>query len=203
MKVDVPHVDYETCNRNYSGAIPPSCMPCYGEDGKDACPDGLGVGQNYTVSSAFVIVTLSVGSAPTHGFPLELFSSAYTDPIRNFSGFASLNTNSGNFSYPVGGSWYGSFENALFVINPIVPAMRTLMFTRMDVESSDDCGSDAVTIYNWFGNIPFGKLKRTKCYEILCGSTLPPLFTFESGVGLVTFVTDYRVTLTGFDFQWV
>ena len=36
MKVDVPYVDDETCNRNYGGSVADS-MVCYGEGGKDSC----------------------------------------------------------------------------------------------------------------------------------------------------------------------
>jgi trypsin len=324
MKVDVPHVDDETCSTNYGGSTAPS-MVCYGEGGKDSCQgdsggpivcgddqtlcgivswgqgcarpnypgvytetsyftewirgstipteedpspvesittcggridassaeityqlgssiradqkcvwivkapydslrfrltsSGLGegdgiyltnfansqpgaqqrmtsTGQNYTVTSGFVLVTLSVGNAPTRGFRLEFFSSGFSDATRDFTGFASLNTNSGNLSYPIGGGSYLNNENALFVINPIVPAMRTVMFTRMNVENDSTCSYDAVTIYNFFNNEYIQVAKR-------CGTTLPPSTTLESGVGLVTFTTDSSVVGTGFDFEWV
>jgi hypothetical protein len=154
------------------------------------------VGQNYTVSSGFILITLNVGNAPTRGFRLEFFSSGFMDATPEFTGYANLNLNNGNLSYPVGGGQYRNGENALFVVNPTVPAQRTLSFTKMDVETGSGCPYDAVTIYNWFDN------QYTQVAKV-CGSTIPPATTLQSGVGLVTFTTDSSVTATGFNFEWV
>ncbi|OXA40890.1 CUB and peptidase domain-containing protein 1 [Folsomia candida] len=156
------------------------------------------VGQNYTVASGFVLVTLSIGSAPSSGFRLEFFSSGFSDQTRDFSEFARFTTNTGRLSYPIDGGITRPNEDALFVINPTMSAVRTLRLTRMDVETDTDpsCRYDAVTIYDWFDN-QYRHLDRR------CGYSLPPSFTLESGLGLVTFQSDSGVGGTGFDFEWV
>ncbi|OXA46136.1 Trypsin-1 [Folsomia candida] len=153
------------------------------------------VGQNYTIKSGFILVTLNVGNAPTRGFRLEFFSSGLLSVTKDVTGFARLTTSTGNFSYPIGGGRYRDNENALFVINPTAPAMRTLMFSRMDVENHSECGYDAIMIYNWYNNQYIQVVRH-------CGSSLPPTTTFQSGLGLVTFESDDVFTTTGFDFEW-
>ncbi|XP_035707806.1 exoskeleton protein RP43-like [Folsomia candida] len=154
------------------------------------------VGENYTVSSDQAVITLSVGHAPTRGFSLEFFSSGMVTARGPYSGFASLNMNSGNFSYPSNGGQYRDGENAVFVVNPIVPAQRTLRFTRMGLEYANNCVYDAVSVYNWFNNeyIQLGRY---------CGTTLPPTFTLEAGVALVVFRSDTSNVGVGFAFEWL
>ncbi|OXA63052.1 Procollagen C-endopeptidase enhancer 1 [Folsomia candida] len=62
---------------------------------------------------------------------------------------------------------------------------------------SDDstCWYDSIRIYNWFD----GNYRQVSRF---CGSTIPTSVTFQDGVGLVLFKSDYSVAKTGFDFQY-
>lgn len=96
---------------------------------------------------------MSVGHAPTRGFTLQFFSSGLADvSTPDYTGYTSLTLNNGNFSYPADGSNYRNNERAFFLVNPTVPSIRTLRFTRMDLESASGCTYDAVVIYNWYEN---------------------------------------------------
>lgn len=98
-----------------------------------------------------LILTLSVGHAPTQGFKLEFYSSG-SPQNSDLSGHALLTEAKGNYTYPVNGGQYGNNENALFAIAPSVPGQPTLRFSRVDLENDSGCMRDPVRIFNWFDN---------------------------------------------------
>ncbi|XP_035702579.1 cubilin [Folsomia candida] len=152
------------------------------------------IGQNVTMYHRTLILTLSVGHAPTQGFKLEFYSSG-SPQNSDLSGHALLTEAKGNYTYPVNGGQYGNNENALFAIAPSVPGQPTLRFSRVDLENDSGCMRDPVRIFNWFDN---GYLEVAR----FCGSTIPTSVTFQDGAGLILFVTDASLTATGFEFQY-
>lgn len=109
------------------------------------------VGQNYTIVGRLLIITLSVGHAPTMGFSLS-FSSSGESGRQVLTGYAGLTTASGNYSYPENGERYGNNEDALFLIAPTVPAQPTLRFTYVDIEFGSGCLYDQLAVFTWFDN---------------------------------------------------
>ncbi|OXA62871.1 exoskeleton protein RP43 [Folsomia candida] len=152
------------------------------------------VGQNYTVGTKTVLVTLSVGHAPTFGFSLQFFSSG-SSTNHMLSGHAELVGTRGNFSYPNNGIPYQNYEIALFTISPSIPAQPTLRFTAMALESDSLCQYDSVRTFTWF-NDQYSQVAR------ICGSTIPPSLTLQGGLGLISFTTDSSITGAGFSFEW-
>lgn len=112
------------------------------------------VGQNYTLSGGgVVIITLAVGSAPTRGFSLHLFSSGLADQTPDFTGFMQTSGETGNLTYPSHGGGYDNFENALFIIAPATPQQRFISFLAMDLENWSGCTADAVSVYSWLNGM--------------------------------------------------
>jgi hypothetical protein len=153
------------------------------------------VGQDYTLSGNFFLVTLTVGAGANRGFSLDWYSSGFAGGPPSFSGYAALTTPTGSFSYPVGGGQYGNSENALFIISPDAAGPRTLTFTRMDVENDSSCSYDAVSVLTWVNN-QYSQIAK------FCGNSLPTPFNLPTGLALVTFTSDSSVTGTGFGFSW-
>ncbi|OXA62671.1 cubilin [Folsomia candida] len=153
------------------------------------------VGQNHTLTSDLVMVTLSVGHGPTRGFSLTYFSSgSYVGPV--LTGYTELTATAGNYSYPEDGGNYRNSENALFVIAPSVPGRPTLRFTFVELEFEGNCSYDSVRIFNWFDN-NYIEVSR------FCGTTIPPSLTLIEGAGIVTFRSDSSEVRRGFKFEWV
>ncbi|XP_021952932.1 ovochymase-2 isoform X2 [Folsomia candida] len=155
------------------------------------------VGQNYTLSGGgVVIITLAVGSAPTRGFSLHLFSSGLADQTPDFTGFMQTSGETGNLTYPSHGGGYDNFENALFIIAPATPQQRFISFLAMDLENWSGCTADAVSVYSWLNGM-YALITRT------CGTTIPPTLTLHESLGLVTFTSDVHITRSGFAFEWM
>ncbi|OXA49526.1 cubilin [Folsomia candida] len=152
------------------------------------------VGQNYTVTSRNVLITLNVGNAPTFGFSLQFFSSG-AENNQLLTGHTSLTAVSGNYSYPPGGGQYNNSETAWFTICPSVPSRPTLRFTRVDVEHNGQCGFDSVSTFTWFDN-QFTEV------AMFCGTTIPTSLSLQGGIGLIRFSSDATDARTGFDFEW-
>ncbi|XP_035714138.1 cubilin [Folsomia candida] len=152
------------------------------------------VGQNYTIVGRLLIITLSVGHAPTMGFSLS-FSSSGESGRQVLTGYAGLTTASGNYSYPENGERYGNNEDALFLIAPTVPAQPTLRFTYVDIEFGSGCLYDQLAVFTWFDN----EYKQTARF---CGDTIPTSVTLVGGAGLVTFSSDRYNAYSGFKFEW-
>ncbi|XP_021966524.1 CUB domain-containing protein 2 [Folsomia candida] len=152
------------------------------------------VGQNYTLPSKNVFITLNVGHAPRMGFSLQFFSSG-PDNYQMLTGLAALTGVKGNYSYPVGGGQYNNSVIDWFTLCPSTPSQPTLRFTRVDVEYNADCNFDSVRTYTWFNN-QFSEVAR------FCGTTIPPSLTLPEGLGLIRFNSDSTDTRTGFDFEW-
>ncbi|OXA63051.1 embryonic protein UVS.2 [Folsomia candida] len=152
------------------------------------------LGQNVTLHSRSVMITLIVGHAPTFGFKMEYYSSG-TSVSPDITSHAILTTAKGNVTYPSNGGDYGNLENVLFPIAPSVPGQPTLRFTRVDIETGSSCQFDYVKIYNWFD----GNYLQV---AIFCGTTIPVSVTFQDGAGVVFFSSDSSFTRAGFDFQY-
>ncbi|OXA63049.1 cubilin [Folsomia candida] len=153
------------------------------------------LGQNVTVPSKSVMITLIVGHAPTVGFKMEFYSSGGSSVAPDVTSYTILTTAKGNMTYPRNGGNYGSNEIALFPIAPSVPGQPTLRFTRVDLETGTSCQFDSIRIYNWFD----GDYRQV---AIFCAYTIPVSVTFQDGAGVVLFSSDSSVTRTGFDFQY-
>jgi trypsin len=153
-------------------------------------------GEDFTVVGGLYLITFIAGpSGGSNGFSIHYYSSGFGDGTPALSGFASLSTATGTYSYPENGGSYINGENAVFIVNPTEAGDRTLTFTRMDVENDSSCSYDAVAVFVWTNNMYTQRAR-------FCGTTLPTPFTVPGGLSLITFTTDSSVVGTGFTFSW-